>query len=105
MLKMKIVAVIVAFCMLAQVPVVTLAGAQELDSAPAQVQGPKVAASATPLTADELARYGQLQADAQRKGVLNSEKGGSDAVTWTIIGVVAVVCVGVGIGVAIANGD
>ncbi len=101
MVKLRVVAAIVAVAMLMQVPAVALAGAQE---AAGRVSGsPVISTSASPLSAAEMARYGQMQSEAQRTGVLENEKGGADATTWTIVGIVAVVCIGVGLGVAIAN--
>ena len=103
MLKLRVVAVVVAFAMLTQVPAIALAGAHQAAANRSEAAA-KVATSATPLTADEFARYGQLQADAQQTGVLDSQKGGADATTWTIVGIVAMVCIGVGLYVAINNG-
>lgn len=97
-MKLKMVAVIAALAILFSVPCSALAAAQ-------QVKGPVVATSAAALSADEMAKYGQMQTNARQTGVLKSEKGGTDATTWTIVGLVAIVAIGVGLGVAIANAD
>ncbi|HEX2971096.1 MAG TPA: hypothetical protein VHP11_02115 [Tepidisphaeraceae bacterium] len=99
MFKMRVVAAIVALSILLSVPCGALASAQNV------AKGPVVAVSATALSADELAKYGQMQTNAQQNGVLKSEKGGTDATTWTIVGIVAIVVIGVGLGVAIATAD
>jgi hypothetical protein len=90
--------------MVARVPAVALAGGHQMATNGSAAAGPSVATSATPLTADELAKYGQLQNDARQAGVLESQKGGADATTWTIVGIVAVTCIALGLFFAIKEG-
>jgi hypothetical protein len=79
MVRFRVIAAVVALAMLAQVPVTALAAAGK---------AAQVATSATSLTAQEMARYSLLQADAQRQGVLSAEKGGASEKVWIVLGVV-----------------
>lgn len=94
MLRSRFVSVVLIVAMALCIPVSTVSAADK------PVSGPQVTTSAAPLSAAELARYGQAQAVAQEKGVLASEKGGADALTWTVIGVLTVGIVVAGLIVA-----
>jgi len=105
MVRSKIVSVMVVLSLLASFPcsAVAAAGNGPGDREMPAARGVLVATAAAPLSAAEAARYSQLQASAQENGVLGSEKGGTDAATWTIVGIVAVVLVAGGVVVAIVS--
>ncbi len=92
MLKSRSVAVILVLAMLMGLPV----SAWAADSAKPEASGPQITTSAAPLSAAELARYGQLQTAAEQNGVLQ-QKGGGDETTWIIIGCLGAAAVIVGL--------
>jgi hypothetical protein len=108
MINTKLVAITLVFSMLAGVPVSALANSDAAQGTPTKrgpaiARAPRVVQAAAPLTAAELRTYDQLQAAAQQTGLLVDQKGGTDATTWTIVGIAVVVAVGLGMFFAIKD--
>jgi hypothetical protein len=83
MLNRRLVSAVLVLTMLTWLGVPALAA----DTGARSSAGPQVNTAPAPLSAAEMARYGQLQAAARQQGVL-AQKGGTDSTTWMIIGVV-----------------